>query len=280
MIMKKIIRAETLGYCMGVQRAIDLTEKMIQSTTSKPVYTLGPLIHNRSVLDKLKDSGVIQLESPEEYQNGTIIIRTHGVTPEVMERLKRKNADIVDATCTRVIASMRKARSYSEQGYHVVLIGDAQHGEIRAIAGYTKGHTVIQPDGDISNLDVFEKAVIIGQTTLREADYDAICAKIKSRFPDVEIIKSICPVTEQRQEALQRLLQQVDAVIVIGGKNSANTKRLYETAKVKLDTTWLVEDIHDLPEGINQFDCIGITAGASTPDWIIDSIEERIRSLW
>jgi 4-hydroxy-3-methylbut-2-en-1-yl diphosphate reductase len=269
-----------MGFCMGVRRALELTEQTIDSTAKRPVYTLGPLIHNRLVLERLRQRGVLEAETPEEVEGGTVIIRAHGVTPEVADKLRGRDVSVVDATCTRVIASMRNARGYSKKGYHVILVGDAAHGEIRAIAGYADSYTVIELNGDYPDFSFPEKSVVIGQTTLREADYNAVCGALKKRFPRIKIIHSICPATEKRQKALRDLLRQADAIVVIGGKNSANTKRLYETAKQRLSATWHVETADDLPENIGEFDTVGITAGASTPDWIIDAIEERIRSLW
>lgn len=277
---KRIIRAETMGFCMGVRRAIELTEKTISSSVKRPVYTFGPLIHNRLVLERLHKRGVREAESPEALDEGTVIIRAHGVAPELLENLQNRNVSVVDATCTRVIASMRNARNYSKKGYHIILVGDAGHGEIKAIAGYADSYTVVELNGDCPDLAFPEKSVVIGQTTLREADYDAVCRALKKRFPKIKIIHSICPATEKRQQALRKLLEQVDAILIIGGRNSANTKRLYETAKQRLAATWHVETAGDLPENIGEFNTVGITAGASTPDWIIDSIEERIRSLW
>ena len=277
---KRIVRAGMMGFCMGVRRAIELTEKTISSSAERPVYTLGPLIHNSLVLEWLHKQGVHEADSPECIDSGTVIIRAHGVTPDVIEDLRSRKVSVVDATCTRVIASMRNARNYSKKGYHIILVGDAQHGEIKAIAGYADSYTVIELNGDYPEFTFPEKSVVIGQTTLRKADYDAVCRSLQERFPDIKIIPSICPATEKRQQALRDLLEQVDAIVVIGGKNSANTKRLYETAKQRLDATWHVETADELPENIGEFDTVGITAGASTPDWIIDSIEERIRSLW
>lgn len=265
---------------MGVRRAIQLTEKIIDSETPRPVYTLGPLIHNKLVLERLKGKGVIEAAGPEEVEEGTVIIRAHGVPPDVMEALKKKSVKIVDATCTRVIASMRNAGSCGRKGYHVLFVGDEDHGEIKAIAGYAESYSVIAPDDDIDSLTLPEKTVIIGQTTLREADYNSICGELQKRYPRIKIINSICPATEKRQEALQELIEEVDAMVVIGGKNSANTKRLYETAKQQIDAAWHVETPENLPGHIGEFVSVGITAGASTPDWIIESIEERIRSLW
>lgn len=269
-----------MGYCMGVRRAIRMAEKILASDTPRPVYTLGPLIHNSLVMEKLSNDGIKVAESPEEISGGTVIIRAHGVAPKVLEELRRKNVRIVDATCTRVIASMNHARDFSRKGYHVVLVGDANHGEIQAIAGYAETVTIIELTGEYPELDFPEKSVIIGQTTLREKDYTAVCGALKKRFPSIIVIPSICPATEKRQSALQDLIDRVDAVVVIGGKNSANTTRLHETAKRQLKPTWHVETAEDLPETIGEFQTVGITAGASTPDWIIDSIEERIRSLW
>jgi 4-hydroxy-3-methylbut-2-en-1-yl diphosphate reductase len=277
---KRIIRAETMGFCMGVRRALELTEQTLDSTAKRPVYTLGPLIHNRPVLERLRRRGVREAEGPGEIQEGTVIIRAHGVTPDILEELRGRDVSVVDATCTRVIASMRHAYGCSRKGYHVILVGDAAHGEIRAIAGYSDSYTVIELNGDYPDFSFPDKSVVIGQTTLREADYNAVCGALKKRFPRIKIVDSICPATEKRQKALRDLLKKADAIVIIGGKNSANTKRLYETAKQQLSATWHVETADDLPENIGEYDTVGITAGASTPDWIIDAIEERIRSLW
>ena len=273
----QVIKAESMGFCMGVRRAMQIVHDVIDSKPGCPVYTFGPLIHNRLVLEDLEKHGVRVLENPEEAE-GIVIIRAHGVQPGVKEILEKKCERLVDATCPRVLHSQQKVHEASMKGFHVVLAGDRDHGEVKGIAGYASSVDIVQSAEDASGLTIPDNTLVISQTTFSEKEYDKICSILKKKAECVQILKSICPATEKRQEALSRLLKQVEAVIVIGGKNSANTRRLYKTALSSNENSWHIEKADEIPDKIREFSVVGITAGASTPDWIIKEVEVKLKS--
>ena len=273
----RIIKAESMGFCMGVRRAMQIVHDIIDSNPSYPVQTFGPLIHNRLVLENLKKQGVAVLEDPERG-SGIVVIRAHGVQPEVKEILEKKCEKLVDATCPRVLHSQKKVFEASGKGMHVVVAGDRDHGEVKGIAGYASSFDIVQSARDAEKLTIPDNTLVISQTTFSEGEYDEICRILSEKVPSVQISRSICPATEKRQKALLKLLKEVEAVIVIGGKNSANTRRLYNTALNSNKNSWHIEKADEIPEKIRSFNVVGITAGASTPDWIIKEVEVKLNS--
>jgi len=247
---RKIIRAETMGYCMGVRRAVQIVNDMLDSGKHTTIHTMGPLIHNRHVLEKL-----------------------------VRALFLERNIELVDATCPRVLRSQRIVKEHSDQGFHIVIVGDKDHGEVRGIAGYAGNYRVIKDEKEAQSLKLPAKTMVIGQTTLRRDEYARICDILKEKNPHIKICRSICPATEKRQEALRELAEKVDAILVVGGRDSSNTKHLYRTASKLINAAWHIEEASEIPLEINNYDRIGITAGASTPDWIIDEVERRLLEM-
>ncbi|ULQ60366.1 4-hydroxy-3-methylbut-2-enyl diphosphate reductase [Brucepastera parasyntrophica] len=282
---RRIIRAEILGYCMGVRRAVEAAEQALLENPLRPVYTYGPLIHNSSALERLSAAGIIILNEneddlPEDFGGKTVVIRAHGVPPSVRTELERRNACIVDATCPRVLSSQKRAKSYSEKGYTVILVGDKNHGEIAGIAGYAPGCIVLENREDVLQLKSYpQKSVLISQTTISQNEYDAIAEELSRHIPYLTVFNTICPATLERQDALRELAGQVEGIIVIGGKNSANTLRLYNTACELSGRVWHIENPDEMPEEIFFLTRIGITAGASTPDDLINSVEQALQKV-
>ena len=265
-----------MGFCMGVKAVMGKVDKQIIHEDSNNLYTYGPLIHNPQVIEKLRLQGVESIESPSDADGGTIIIRAHGIHPEDRKKFAENGYKIVEGTCPRVLRSQKTVTRYSEDGWFIVIVGDKGHGEVKAIVGCAKKYAVILTESEAEALKFPEKTLVIAQTTLSQAEYDTICQILIRRDSSVKIIKSICPATSQRQDSLKELTTEVDAVIVIGGKNSANTKRLHLSALKEGLPSWHVESVEDLPEEIFKYETIGITAGASTPDWMIDRIEAAL----
>ena len=257
---------------MGVRRAVDIVYKAIESDTAVPIHTFGPIIHNNSVINDLEEKGVKVLNTPEKGR-GTVIIRAHGIQPGLKRELENR-AVVLDATCPRVLSSQKTVFSFSRQGYLVILVGDKHHGEVQGLEGFADSHIVIGTTEEAEIIPLSEKNMVIAQTTFDEKLYDRICTILKRRCPKVKVVDSICPATVSRQSALRDLCREVDALLVIGGKNSGNTKRLYQTAVELCAHVWHIEDEHDLPSEIFLYRRIGISAGASTPDWVIKEIEE------
>ena len=293
----KVIRSGILGFCMGVRRAVEMA--LGDSGCADPagpaclppgrqIYTLGPLIHNPLVLKELERRGIRVLEegSCPSLENATVIIRAHGVPPLVERDLRRRGAQILDATCPFVKESQKKARDFSEKGYRVFLAGEKNHGEIAGIRGYAETAFVVgNPAGaESAASELFKregnvKTALIGQTTIRAEEYEAIAGKIRAFFPDLEIAKTICNATLDRQEALRELCGETDAVIIAGGRESANTRRLLFLAAELGKPGWIAETPDDLPPEAKAYKTIGLCAGASTPDVLIDEIEAALKAL-
>jgi len=296
----KVIRAEILGFCKGVRRAVEMARQVTSggALPAGPVYTLGPLIHNSRVLDSLRERGVICLEEDEipiVPPNSTgfpvVIIRAHGVSPAVERGLARRGMNVIDATCPHVKVSQGKAASFAEDGYRVFLAGEKDHAEIKAILGYVqdstyrRGFVVSSPaeagaaaEG-LYRREPEARTALIGQTTIRAEEYLSIGEKIRQFFPSLEIVDSICAATAERQRALGTLCGEVDALVIVGSRESANTRRLLSLALELGRPAWLVETAADLPVEIGAFKIVGLSAGASTPDSLIDEVEEALEAL-
>ena len=296
----KIIRAKVLGFCMGVRRAVTMADAAVSAAPEKPIYTLGPLIHNPQVLSSFSRRGVEILRETElsgKALNGVcVIIRAHGVNPELEQSLKDKGAKIIDATCPRVKANQNTAFSLAEKDYTIFLAGEKDHAEIKGIYGYClagNANCVIVGNSDEAGQSAGElagqlgdtpaKAALIGQTTISEEEYSSIAGAIKKHFPNLEVKNTICDATRDRQDALRELCSVADAVVIAGGKESANTRRLLSIAQSCGKETWLLETASDLPaellalpKAVLAEKKIGLSAGASTPDSVIDEIEHAL----
>lgn len=253
------------------------------------VYTVGPLIHNPHVLDDLQRRGVEVLEEgrlPRNLSGAVVVIRAHGISPDLEAELVSLGGCIVDATCPKVKASQLKARALAGAGYRVFLAGEARHGEIAGIRGYAPDCTIVA-DGDAAALaaerlfreEPGAEAALIGQTTISSDEYAAIGEAVRSFFPSLKIIDTICGATRDRQNALRELCGRVDAVIVAGGRESANTRRLLAIAEASGKPAWLVENAGGIPAELASYAAVGLSAGASTPDEVIRAIETQIQQF-
>lgn len=289
--MSKIIQADVLGFCFGVRRAVELAQKALeeQKSFSKKVYSLGPLIHNEAALKMLSEQGLIVVEndSPEHInsiENGSVvIIRAHGVTPFVINTLQKKNCVIVDATCPRVKASQKMVEKYTSENDYVILTGDKNHGEVIGIAGYAgKNFIQIQSKLEAEELDTSDfsngNVILLSQTTFSANEFNAIEEILRNKLNNLIVMNTICPATNERQEALIKLCKEVDGVLIIGGKNSSNTKRLFQTATQHCLKAAHIQTKDDIPKEFFKLEKIGISAGASTPDEIIDDIKSVFSS--
>ena len=282
----EIIRASVLGFCFGVRRAVELAEKALSENPGKKVYSLGPLIHNENALSALEEKGLHILEESDiaELEEGSVvIIRAHGVAPCVTDALEKRGCKIIDATCPRVKASQKMVERYSSENDYVVLTGDINHGEVIGIAGYAgENFSQIQDyeeaerfnikDGDNKNV------ILLSQTTYSPKEFEKIENLFKSKFHNLAVMNTICPATSERQQALLELCSQVEGVLVVGGKNSANTKRLYQTATANCKLAVHIQSAADIPQEFFNLKTIGITAGASTPDEIIEDVERKLEA--
>lgn len=284
----QVLRASILGYCMGVRRAVTMAQEESKSGVSGQVYTMGPLIHNPQVLEDLRNQGVEVLDEtalPGNLQGTRVIIRAHGITPALEAALVSRSARLVDATCPRVKASQMKTKALTAAGYRVFLAGEKYHGELIGIQGYGSNFLVVANPSEaaeaaerLSDETPAAKTALLGQTTISPEEYRLIGGAIQRYFPELEIIDTICKATKERQEALKELCGKVDALVVVGGKESANTRRLLAIAHAQGKPAWLVESSKDIPSEVRSYPVVGISAGASTPDVIIDQIEKALPS--
>lgn len=278
-----VVRAEVLGYCMGVRRAVEAAADALERNTGKKVYTLGPLIHNQTALAALAEKGlrILYEDDADRVEDDCIvIIRAHGVPPSVTDTLKKHNCTIVDATCPRVTASQRIAAEYAGKDYTVILAGDSNHGEVTGIAGYAGPRFILvqnRIDAGLLRLQSNTDAVLLSQTTFSPVEFEAIAGILKNKCPSIKVMNTICPATKERQEALKRMCPLVDGVLVIGGRNSANTKRLLFTAQNVCGNADLIETAEEIPEKYFLMNRVGITAGASTPDEVINKVEKVLQ---
>ena len=275
-----VIRARVLGFCMGVRRAVDLA----YAQTGR-AYTLGPLIHNPRVLEDLKCRGVETFDEstlPENLDNVSVIIRAHGVSPQTEADLRHRGATVVDATCPKVKESQLKAAALAKAGYRLFLAGEEFHAEItgiRSYAGpacYAVAGSAAEAERIAAKLhgeDPGARTALIGQTTISAEEYQAIAGAIARFFPNLEITQTICAATRERQSSLRELLDKVDAVVIAGGKESANTRHLLAIAEASGKPCAFVETDADIPPAFFCFETVGLAAGASTPDSTIDAIE-------
>ena len=279
----KVKVAETAGFCFGVKRAVNKVYELID-TEQKPIFTLGPIIHNEGVVGDLEARGVhviaeADLDSPDDtLQNGTVVIRSHGVGKAIYDKLKEKNISYVDVTCPFVLKIHRIVEKESLAGNHIIIIGDKDHPEVQGICGWCQGpYTVIR---NKEEAEAFvppkgKKISIVSQTTFnynKFKDYDNNVLNI------LNILNTICNATEERQREAKNIAGEVDTMLVVGGRHSSNTQKLFEICKKECGNTYYIQTPVDLDS--EMFQCssyVGITAGASTPKKIIEEVQEHVR---
>ena len=278
----EVIVAKTAGFCFGVERAVNQVYDQIKHG-SGPIYTLGPIIHNEGVVRDLEKKGVKVLNSANEISaltEGTVIIRSHGVGKRIYDMLKAQGVQIVDATCPFVKKIHRIVQEQNLQGRRVIIIGDETHPEVEGIKGWGDARTmVVKNEEQMEKLPSFtgEKLCIVSQTTFNYNKFKDLVEKFEKKGYDILVLNTICNATQERQVEAERIASQVDAMIVIGGKNSSNTRKLYEICQKECKDTYYIQTLDDLnPESVNSVRSVGITAGASTPKKIIEEVHTNV----
>lgn len=275
----EVILAEYLGFCYGVKRAIKIARENADGKSN----TLGPIIHNPQMVERLKNEGVGTIEDLNDASEGTIIIRSHGVGPQVYEKIKSKGLKIVDATCPHVKKAQTAARELAESGYKVVIIGEKNHPEVKSIFEWAQGRaTILETEAEAENFSSCQKLGIVSQTTVASDHFKKIVLKLLDKSKDIKILRTICTATEQRQTAAMELAEKVDVMIVVGGRNSANTTKLAKLCSSRCKTYHIETAQEVLPDWFkksNEIKKIGITAGASTPDWIIREVYDKCQRI-
>jgi 4-hydroxy-3-methylbut-2-enyl diphosphate reductase len=272
--------ARTAGFCWGVRRTIDKLFE-VAAEVDGPVVTLGPVIHNPQAVERMREKGVGTVNAVAEVADGTtLVVRTHGAVKGEIAAAKSRGLELVDGTCPYVKFPQAMAQRLSREGYHVVVVGDEKHAEIKGVVSYAEGPiTVVKPGGEIPEIKAKKVAVIV-QTTCVGTDFARVVSELSLRHQEVRAVNTICYDTDERQTDARELARGVDAVIVVGGKNSANTRHLAEICREIQPRTWHVETEQELrPEWFEGCRVVGLSAGASTPDWIIEGVAARLRSM-
>ena len=276
--------AKTAGFCFGVKRAVEKVYDQI-GRTEKRIYTYGPIIHNEQVVGDLREKGVEVIDSLEELKtirNAVVVIRSHGVGKNVYEILKENGVEIVDATCPYVKKIHRIVEKQSAEGRKVLIIGSEDHPEVQGIKGWGDERTVVIEDMDDFlklQLPENEKLCIVSQTTFNYKKFQDIVEKISKTRYDITVLNTICNATQERQVEAMRIASQVDVMLVIGGKHSSNTQKLYDICRKECKNTYYIQTLGDLnPECISSVRSVGITAGASTPNNIIEEVHTKCQS--
>jgi len=266
----EIILAENAGFCFGVDRAVRMTEEELSKTDSS-VYSYGPLIHNPQAVKALEAKGLETIDRFEDISEGRIIVRSHGVPEETINDIKELGLHLVDCTCPYVLAVHKKVRDYSSKGYSIVIIGDKDHPEVVGINGWCENQAhIVNSAEDAKALPDLEKSCVVSQTTNRLDKFLELSGIVEEKSQETVLFNTICNATKLRQEAAEEVAKKVDAMIVIGGKHSSNTIKLAEISSRHCKNVFHIETIEEFAlQRLQNFNTIGITAGASTPDWII-----------
>ena len=282
----KVIKAKTAGFCFGVKRAVDTVYEQVD-TCSGPIYTYGPIIHNEEVVKDMESKGVVVLRTEEELDDisgGTVIIRSHGVEKRIYDKLEAKGIRIVDATCPFVKKIHNIVQKESAAGKYILIIGSPDHPEVIGIRGWSGEHAaVVQNADDIENIDFSKnrKICVVSQTTFNYNKFKDLVEIIKKKSYDVSVLNTICNATKERQTEAKSIAESVDAMIVIGDKHSSNTQKLFEICHRACNNTYYIQTLDDLDlNQLGSVETVGITAGASTPNNIIEEVQNNVRIIF
>ena len=276
-----IILAESAGFCFGVKRAVSMVEEQIKLHPDLKIYTYGPIIHNENVVEDFRKQGVEVMaedSDPKSYEKGIVILRSHGVSKKVQDSIEAAGHDIVDATCPFVKKIHNLAMEASEKGDYILIIGDRNHPEIQGICGWIEGKdfSVIQTEEEAVHFsmdDPKRKITVLSQTTFNHKKFQVLVEILRQKGYDINALNTICNATAERQDEAARIAGEVDVCLVIGGRNSSNTRKLYDICRQKCQKTYFLETADELDtEVLDSAENVGITAGASTPAKIIQEV--------
>ena len=279
-----IILAKSAGFCFGVKRAVETVYKEAEKNQT-PIYTFGPIIHNEEVVADLEKKGVQVIHSTDELKGrpkGTVIIRSHGVERKIYDEIKALGFEIVDATCPFVLKIHRLVEQYSREEYHIIIIGNEDHPEVQGIKGWSESDTyIMNTEEEAEKFSSFpgKKLCVVAQTTFNYKKFDKMVEIIAKKRYDIVVVNTICNATNERQVEARKIAAESDAMIVIGGRNSSNTQKLYEICKEECKHTYYIQQLEDLDlEKLQTCRNVGITAGASTPNNIIEEVQAECQN--
>jgi 4-hydroxy-3-methylbut-2-enyl diphosphate reductase len=278
----EVLLAEEYGFCFGVERAVEMVEDALDEGV-RPIRSLGPLIHNAQEMERLGAKGVSTIDSPDEADSDTIaVIRAHGVTPQVQRALEERAAKVVDATCPFVTRVQHLAERAAKQGRDVVVAGNPDHPEMIGVVGYAPDNTyVVRDASEVASLPSLRAPLVVSQTTIKLKTFLEVAEAVRAKTDtEPQVVNTICSATRDRQDAARALAGQVDVFYVIGGRHSSNSVKLLAVCQEQCQRSFLIET----PAEINPGDLagvkrVGVTAGASTPDWLIDRVVSRLHQI-
>jgi 4-hydroxy-3-methylbut-2-enyl diphosphate reductase len=274
--------AKEIGYCYGVRDAVDMAIDESEKAAGRKVYTFGPVIHNHHTIDMLRDGhNVHTVDSIGEIgeKGATVVIRTHGTTPEKMAALKEAGFDVKDATCPFVLKTHRKAREYAAEGYHIVILGHRNHPEVVGIAGQApQNHTIVDKKGDIDLVRRQLRIAALFQSTVTFDEYAWAVPLLAAKCYEFKLLQTICGVTITRQKRTEEVAREVDLMIIVGGRNSSNTRKLVEVSARHCRTLHIEEPEEIDAEDLSGVARVGISTGTSTPEFLVDRLVERLKA--
>ena len=280
----KIFIAKNSGFCFGVKRAIDSVYEKLRNCDEK-IYSIGPIIHNEVVTNDLKSKGLIEINDINEInslKNNKVIRRTHGIEKDVYLKLKQNGNDIIDLTCPFVQKIHNLVKEYSDKGYKIIVVGDKNHPEVKGIVSFaTNDIIVIINENDINTIkyDKNDKILVVFQTTTNADNAQKLVDILNNLFYNIELVDTICNATQNRQDEVKALAKTSDVMLIIGSSNSSNTKKLYEISKEYCKSTYILNNVNDVKNiHIQKNANVGVSAGASTPEYLIEEILNNVRN--
>jgi len=277
----EVLLAEEFGFCFGVERAVDLVEEALAEGGT--IRSLGALIHNSQEMQRLEQRGVTTISSPSEADAGTTaVIRAHGVTPEVQRELEENAAQVIDATCPFVTRVQHLAERAAKEGRDVVVAGNPDHPEMIGVVGYAPENTyVVRDAGEVAAMPGLPRPLVVSQTTLKLQTFQEVAEAVRAKSAtEPQVINTICSATRDRQDAARALSGLVDAFYVIGGRHSSNSVKLLAVCQEQCARSFLIETADEInPDDLAGINRVGVTAGASTPNWLIEQVVERLREI-
>ena len=283
----EVIKAKSAGFCFGVKRAVDTVYQQVEKQESLPIYTYGPIIHNEEVVKDMEKKGVVVLRTEEELnalEKGTVIIRSHGVAKNVYDRLEEKNIRIVDATCPFVKKIHNIVQKHSKEGNSIIIIGNPDHPEVQGIKGWAGDDVCVIQNAEEAQKFVAldgKKLCIVAQTTFNYNKFKDLVEILEKKSYDIIVLNTICNATKERQTEARSIAETVDAMIVIGDKHSSNTQKLFEICRKACNNTYYIQTLGDLDlNQLGSVETVGITAGASTPNNIIEEVQNNVRIIF
>lgn len=274
----KVILADKAGFCFGVKRAINTA---FEAAAKGRAYCLGPLIHNPQEVARLEQAGVRMVNDFSSLKQGdSLIIRSHGVPPQVLAQARERGLVIIDLTCPFVSKAQRDAESLHQEGYQVVVVGEKKHPEVQSILGYAgESAGVVETAEDVEGLSLHPRVGVVAQTTQSYGNFSEIVLKLLRLSKELKVFNTICNSTKERQEAARVLAREVDVMLVVGGRNSANTSRLVSVCRQEGKPTHHIEVADEIrPAWVEGVNSIGVTAGASTPDWVLEAVLKKLQN--